>query len=493
MTLLWQAVSWGLTIASARYLMPGDYGVIALAETFAPYLSYLATLSVGNWLIQATTLDRDDVHAATLFSVCLSSAVSIFAFLACPFAARFYGDESLILPFRLISLVFFLRGLLAVPNAVLQRELRFKELSVLALVVVVIRGVLQLVFAMNGFGFWSLILGMLIAEVATCAANLSMGRSALRFRFKRETWRRIARFGIPATLSTFCWILFSSADNIIVGKLFGTEMLGIYAMAYYLSNLPMSKINGMFKQVAYSYLSRLNNDGPAFRKACLEINRIFCLLIFPFLFGMGLVSERGIPLLFGEKWRALCYPLSVLSFSAVFRVIIDSLPTLLTASGNALLAFHVQLLGAAVLPASFFVGAKIFGMAGIYGTWLLVFPIAMVFMIRLGKPGLGISVFEYLWNLRAPTVCTAVMTIAVAGLQRTITLHLGAVPAIVLDVSTGVLTYGVMLFVVFREEGRSFLRFFRQRRKSSAGSSGPESAASLDSRAAAHVSPKEPS
>ena len=466
MTLVWQGLSWFLTLASARYLLPSDYGVLALAETFTPYLSLLATLSVSSWLIQEASLSRHDIHAASLFSSFLSALVAVFSFLLCPLVADFYDDPSLVTPFRLICLVFLLRGLSAVPDAYLRRELRFKELSVLQLVVVLSRGSLQLALAVLGYGFWSLVIGMLAGETVTALATIYLARESLRWSWDKAVWRRIVQFGVPASLSTVYWVVFTSADNVIVGKFFGKEMLGTYAMAYYLANLPMSKINTMFRSVAFSYLARLKDQPALFQTKSLELNRVFCLLIFPVLGGMALVADLAIPLLFGSRWQGLVLPLQVLSFSALFRVVVDSLPALLSAKGQAVRAMHTQLLPAIVLPIGFLVGVYTLGINGIFAAWLFLFPLVMLGEIAMCQRELGIRASEYLWNLFSPTICTIFMALAVFLAQFFLVPIMGLtdIPALILEILLGAVSYSLILFRFFPEDAQRFLRFFVQRK-----------------------------
>lgn len=464
MTVLWQGLSWGLTLASARYLLPSDYGVLALAETFTPYISLLATLSVGTWLIQESSLTLRETHGATLFSSVLSMLVAVFAFLLCPFVAEFYQDPSLVLPFRLICVVFLLRGLSAVPDACLRRELRFKELSILQLIVVLSRGILQLVLAILGFGFWSLILGMLASEAITAISTMFLARSSLRIAWTPEVWKKVLKFGVPASLSAVCWVVFTSADNVIVGKFFGTEMLGVYAMAYYLANLPMSKINAMFRSVSFSYLSRLKEIPSEFQQKSLELNRIFCFLVFPVLGGMALVAEEAIPLLFGAAWSGLVTPLQVLSVATLFRVVVDSLPTLLAANGKAVQAFYTQLLPAIILPLGFFFGAQQYGIQGVFGAWLALFPLVMVGMIVLSQKELNISSGTYLWNLRGPVICTLIMSIAVFAIKiSTKTFALPMWLNLTAQILVGVLFYAAALFGLYSKDANRFLKFFVKR------------------------------
>ena len=163
-TILWQLISWAMTFWTVRVLHPSDYGLMAFAETVFPYAMLIASLDVGAWLIHKTTLDDDDRRAATSIALTLGALVAATLLLTAPVFARFYGQPGLVGILRVLSIAVVARSLTVVPEALLRRGLRFRELGVVSIVVGLARGITQVSLAHQGWGVWSLVTGLVVKE-----------------------------------------------------------------------------------------------------------------------------------------------------------------------------------------------------------------------------------------------------------------------------------------------------------------------------------------
>ena len=130
-TLVWQVVAWGLTLVTARILLPEDYGILSMAETVSPFVALLASLNVGTWIIQSPRFEQHDRAAMYTLTSLLGLAMTTIAFLGAPLVGAFYGNEEVVGAFRVLSVVFVLRGTAVVPLSVLRRDLKFKPLSLM--------------------------------------------------------------------------------------------------------------------------------------------------------------------------------------------------------------------------------------------------------------------------------------------------------------------------------------------------------------------------
>ncbi len=54
-------------------------------------------------------------------------------------------------------------------------------------------------------------------------------------------------------------MVYTSADKAIIGRLFSVEFLGYYTMAFFLTDLPLAKINEVLRPVSIPYFARLDS------------------------------------------------------------------------------------------------------------------------------------------------------------------------------------------------------------------------------------------
>src|SRR5690606_27975806 len=75
-----------------------------------------------------------------------------------------------------------------------------------------------------------------------------------------------------------------NADNLLVGKLYGVNDLGIYNRAYSLLTLPLTLITGLMGTVLYPSLKKLKNDGGDIRVEYMYVLKVTRFLVFPVSF-----------------------------------------------------------------------------------------------------------------------------------------------------------------------------------------------------------------
>jgi len=458
-TLIWQIVNWVLTVLTARYLLPTDYGTVALAETVLPYLWIVASLSANTWVVQRRTLSEEEIGAVWGFNLLLGSGVTVVAVLLAPLVAQFYDNPQLIEPFRVLSLVFFLHSTWSLAEALLERELNFKQLAVMNLVISIVRGLIQLGLAMEGYGFWSLVAGMLFREVGSFVWLMAIRRLPRRLGWNRGIIREICQFGFPASGSSLFWIISHTADNVIVGKLFGTQALGYYSMAFYLTDLPLSKLNTVVRPILTPYFSRLKELPDQLRQTFLKTVKGVCLLTFPVLAGMCVVAPHGVPLVFGGNWSEMTTVLQVMCLVGLVRASIDNISPLFMALGQPGRMLIYNTATVIVMPPAFYYLGRGLGMEGIYLSWLVVFPLVSLILLMLLQRAIGLSPLRYLYNIALPSGVTALMVCATILFTEALAGRVPELVLLILQVTFGAAVYSLVLRVFFWGQVQEVIRF----------------------------------
>lgn len=409
-TLIWQILSWAFTLLTARLLSPSDYGLIALAETLLPYLAILSSCSIAVWIVQTPRAEALEQRAAFWLTTAMGGAVSILAFLLAPLTAKFYANGELIFPLRIISLCFFFDGMQITPKAMLRRQMRFKALSLMNLSIAVSRSLLQLLLAYLGYGYMALVAGILFRSIVEAIWVHKLNPVPMGFVWDSALFRRIFSFGIPATGSTLCWVVFCTADKLLIGRLFGVEALGFYALAFYLSDLPMSKMSMILKPVVLAHYSRAKSDPARLGEEFMKVTRGSLLLMHPILIGIAVAAPQGVPLLLGAKWSPMVPALQALCIVGMIRCLCDCISPLLLAAGEAKRELSINISSALLMPPLFYLMGRSFGIEGVYCAWLGFLPLVVVIAVRMLEKTLGIAPLTFLrgiWYPAATALCMA--------------------------------------------------------------------------------------
>jgi PST family polysaccharide transporter len=146
-----------------------------------------------------------------------------------------------------------------------------------------------------------------------------LARFRPRFSFNRAVAVSLFRFGRWVTLAALAAFVFLNADRAVIGRLLGSQDLGVYLLAFGLANMPATIISGVLGRVAFSAFSQLEREGRAVRGAYLRTLSLLVWTLVPLAGLMGWVGPRLLPAVYGSAWAAAAPLLQILTVYGFFR------------------------------------------------------------------------------------------------------------------------------------------------------------------------------
>ena len=348
----------------ARILTPEDFGTWAMVLILTRLSMEFRDKATASVLIQRGLKDVGIVNAVYSLTVNISVLMFFLQTLAGLPLARFF-DEPLVFPLTACTALVFLIGAGAGSHgAVLQRQMKFRELAIADGMAGVARFGTILICAVAGFGVWS----FAISEVAMAIVDSITKRYFSQYPFKYSLFpdpvavKAVRSFIAQIINVNLALYINTNGDNFIIGKLFKANSLGYYNLAYQLAMLPLfalSKIN----QVNFSVLSQKDNQNKSIYLAkSLEIYAV----VYTLLYGVGyIISPWLIPFVYGKEWIPAVVLFQIILVYAYARGFMYILGTALNAIDrpdvNALVNWALVPLA---VPA-FWLGAKFGGLSGV--------------------------------------------------------------------------------------------------------------------------------
>jgi teichuronic acid exporter len=414
-----QAASWAVTLAVFRLLSPDDYGLMALCMVVISVLAGFAEFGLGSSLVQAVTLGSKDLSRIAGAIFLLNIGAGLLTALAAPAIALGLGDGRLTLLLQVSSLQFALTALDTVPYSMAYRSMRFKRLAGVEFTVTLVGALATLLLAWGGAGVWALVFGNLTSAGLRTTLYLSLG-GFVRPSFDMSGIGSYVRFGGVVTVTRLIWQLTSQADVLIAGRMFASELVGIYSVSTHLATLPMSKAMSVINQVAFPAVARLQDEMPRLRYQLLRSLRLLAVAAIPALWGISAVSQEFVDVILGSKWHRAILPLQLVSLVTPLRMFQAVLSTALTGIGRADLELRNTVVGAIVLPTSFLVGAR-YGLNGLALSWLLGVPIVYALNLPRTLRAFGFTLLDLASAVRAPLIAGGVMYASVSAARLLMT------------------------------------------------------------------------
>src|SRR6201987_156808 len=110
-------------------------------------------------------------------------------------------------------------------------------------------------------------------------------------------------FGGALTFTGLVAYVAYNAEKVMIGGFWGADAIGIYGRAQQLINIPTDGLNSAVGEVAFSALSRLQDDPIRLRSYFLKGFSLVLGLTLPITVACALFADDVISILLGPKWK----------------------------------------------------------------------------------------------------------------------------------------------------------------------------------------------
>ncbi len=450
--LLAQLLRWGVTFIVIRLLMPEDYGIYAMADVVMYFFALFSGAGLASALIQIRSFTSTQMRQILGLLVVVNFALALLVVLLAPSIAAFYQEERVIPVLYALIIGFFTVVIETLPTAMLEREMRFKSLSLIELAAATLSALVTLALALAGYGVWSLVFGHLSELLLRAGLKFIAHPVWLLPQFRFGESLHLMAFGATKTLTFLAWFLLVSVDTLIGGRLWNTETLGIYAVALQLSYIPMNKLVPLVKQVAFPAYAKLHHGEGKLAPYVLKANGLIMVTAFPVFFGFAATAPTLVPLLLGDKWLAVILPASLVPLMLPFRASQELMDPAFEASGRPMDALKNWLITLAIMTPTLYVGALYGGIAGMCWAWLIGIPISYLITSYRAIRHLRLPAFPFMETVLRPLLPALVMFIAIRTIQQSGTGILPLPALLAVEITVGAAIYLSLAWVLCRTE-----------------------------------------
>lgn len=456
-----QAITWTITLVVMRLLVPGDYGLMGLATIVTGFLALFNHLGAIPALIQKPEID--DTLIRQVFGLLLVSNLVLYGivFAGAPYFAAFFGQSRLLEILPVSGIVLILGALAAVPNALLQRELKFKSISLIELASTVTASLAVLFLAVLGFGVWALVFGPLVRWTLNSILLLVVTRFRMMPKFNFIGLGAVLSFGLKVSAAQIIWYISNNFDSFLIGRVLGKEALGLYSVAYDLALLPTTKIISLSNQIAFAAYARAQNERAKVTRYFQESITLSSLVFFPACWGMSAIADDLVTVMLGPKWQSAAIVLRIVALGVPYRAFVMLMDPLVTGIGRPGVSLRNTITSVIVIPTGMAAGIY-WGLTGLCIGALIAVVIGATINLNRNLRLLEMSYSQFMELLLPSMLAAALMYAAVliahsgpfAGISPSVRLPL--------ETGLGAITYGMLTLVLNRPAAMRSLRLIRE-------------------------------
>ena len=383
----------GSVMVLARLLEPRDFGLIGMVTAFTGVLSLFRDFGLSAATVQHADVTHQETSTLFWINVLVGAMLAVIAAASAPLVASFYGEPRLFWITCAVAPAFLLNGAAVQHSALLQREMRFGALALIDVGALACGTLLAIGVALAGYGYWALV-AMTVCQPLLGGLGLWFASGWIPGRPRAGARvRSMMRFGGAVTLNSLVIYIAFNLDRVLLGRFWGTEAIGLYGRANQLVRIPTDSLNSTIGEVAFSALSRLQDDRARLRRYFLRGYSAVLALTIPITVACGLYSDDMIYVLLGAKWMAAANIFRLLAPTILVFAIANPLGWLMNSLGLVARGLKIALFLAPVMIVSYVLGLP-HGPAGVATAYSLAMTLWVFPVIAWAVHGTGISFWD---------------------------------------------------------------------------------------------------
>lgn len=321
-------------VVLARLLVPEDFGLFGIALLAMAAIETFTQTGFEAALIQR----RDDVQAyldtAWTVQVIRGFLLSGALWMAAPLVGWFFAEPRAVPILRVMCLSAALGGLANIGVVYFHKDLEFHKKFLWDTTTAAVSTIVAVILAFRLRSAWAFVWAHILGVVVRCGLSYVIHSYRPRLRLDVSQARELFRFGRWVLASAVLFLFITHGDDVVAGKLLGVAALGLYQLAYRLSELPVTEISGVVSRVTFPALSKVQDDRRAVGALFGRALQATGMAVAPLSLGMVVLAADGTRVLLGDRWLPMVPALQVLAVSALIQSISAPAGSLFKALGR---------------------------------------------------------------------------------------------------------------------------------------------------------------
>ena len=333
----------------ARLLTPEDFGIFGMIAIVSIISSVLIEGGIVGAIIYKTDISEKELSTLFYLNILISVFVILIIILSAESIAYFYREPRLASLLYVLTFSFLINSLGVIPYAILAKKMDFKLISKIKLAAQIISGLIAVIFALNGFGFWSLVVQIIISSLLNTLFLFLFVKWKPLFVFSLRESILSIKYGSNLVFASLLNAVFDNLYYVVIGKIYSPIDLGYYYQANKIQTISSHKLKNIIQQSTFPIFSRISDNIEETRKLFFEsLNNSMFINIF-LMGAIFITSQDFIPILLGTKWLPSVYFIKILCVSSIFLPFFSLTRNVLLSQGKSNQNFFLEVISKIVL------------------------------------------------------------------------------------------------------------------------------------------------
>ena len=444
------------TIILAQVLNQDEIGLMSMALLVILVFDLFRDFGTGPALIHRQRDVKEATEVAFIISAALGVGLFILNWLLAPLTAQFFdtnnAEQTALLTTMVQVLGFSLlfAALSSTQDHLLQKEIKFNRRMIPEVGRTLVKGGLQVGLALSGFGVWSLVIGQVVGEFVALVLLWALSSWRPTFRFDRALFRPMARYGLEIVLVDALGTFVANLDYFIIGRLLGPTPLALYSYAFRIPEMVLVNLSHAVSNVAFSVVSRLQDDLDAMREAYLTMQSYMLMILAPLGLGLFSCAPTIVHVLFKPNWWPIIVPMQILTIYMVLGGINHWPGVVYKAVGRPDILRSLSFVKLMMLIPTLWIGATFDGIEGVAWGLVIVRVIGIVIDMIVVSRFVHVTLWRNFQVIWPPMVAAILMALVVHGVFLLFDAAEHSIPVLIVAVAVGAVVYTIVIWLLNR-------------------------------------------
>lgn len=442
-----QALFFVTFLILARLLGPATFGLVSMANVFIHFVQALLGQSFADAIVQRKELEPEHLDTAFWSNVAIGVGLFAIGLISAPWIAIAFKQPELTPIIRYLAFSVVLNALSSTHQAILRRQLNFKDLAIRQLAGQSIGCIVAVTLAFSGFGVWSIVHQQIVSNLVGTILLWRMVDWTPRFRFSGRHLRELMNFGINVVGMNILVFISLRSDDLLIGYYLGPVALGYYTVAYRLLVTLTQLLTDTVRQVVLPVFSKLQDNPEKMRQAFYSATELVSFVAMPAFVGMAILAPELVFGLFGSEWEPSIPVMQLLAFVGLLRSLFNFSGAVIMSAGKPSWNLGLMTLDTLAKVLAFLIAVRWGINAVALGLLIATYAFAPI-RLWVIKRLIHLNIIDYLSRYVPPLLSSVVMTGSIFLCKWVLTGRMDIRLLLGLYVIVGAISYLLSLYLI---------------------------------------------